>query len=66
MPDLQSAEKIFEDARDWLELGDVGCAAVHRTGLLPVQPLVDAVRTEGVLAPAAQCGELTSQNFQQF
>ena len=51
-PYFQATEQVLEDPGHGLQLRDGDAAPVHWTGLLPVEPLHDAVRAERMLAPA--------------
>ena len=50
-PYFQATEQVLEDPGHGLQLRDGDAAPVHGAGLLPVEPLHDAVRAERMLAP---------------
>ena len=50
-PYFQATEQVLEDPGHGLQLRDGDAAPVHGAGLLPVEPLHNAVRAERMLAP---------------
>lgn len=48
--DIETRQKVTEDAWYWLQLCASEVAAVYRTRRLTIQPIVDARRTECMLA----------------